>query len=71
MNLSGVQRLRRVAEHRQSTCRLPARLLVALFARAHGAEVHVLGRDADQLSLARTLGFDGTWTRAALPARWT
>jgi threonine dehydrogenase-like Zn-dependent dehydrogenase len=46
-------------------------LLAAMFGRAQGAEVHLLGRDPDQLSLAAALGFAGRWTRAALPAaRW-
>ena len=38
-------------------------LLVALFARARGLDVHLLGRDEDTLRLARDLGFD-----TALPA---
>ncbi|GLW97882.1 alcohol dehydrogenase catalytic domain-containing protein [Microtetraspora sp. NBRC 16547] len=42
-------------------------LLVALFARAHGADVHLMGRDDTQLRLARSLGFVGTWTRDTLP----
>ncbi|RVX47677.1 D-arabinose 1-dehydrogenase-like Zn-dependent alcohol dehydrogenase [Nonomuraea polychroma] len=43
-------------------------LLVALFARARGAEVHLMGRDEDGLRLARRLGFDDAWTRPSLPA---
>ncbi|WP_188197683.1 zinc-dependent alcohol dehydrogenase [Nonomuraea sp. SYSU D8015] len=43
-------------------------LLVALFARARGAEVHLMGRDDDGLRLARRLGFDDAWTRPSLPA---
>ncbi|MEV0383215.1 alcohol dehydrogenase catalytic domain-containing protein [Nonomuraea sp. NPDC050643] len=43
-------------------------LLAALFARAEGFEVHLLGRDHDGLRLARTLGFAGAWTRPDLPA---
>lgn len=35
-------------------------LLVAMFARARGAEVHLLGRDEETLGLARRLGFDTT-----------
>ena len=42
-------------------------LLVALFGRAHGAEVHLLGREPHQLDLARALGFADVWTRDALP----
>nr|WP_276610752.1 zinc-binding dehydrogenase [Kineococcus siccus] len=42
-------------------------LLCALFARARGAETHVLGRDAPSLDLARRLGFAGTWTADDLP----
>ena len=42
-------------------------LLVALFGRAHGAEVHLLGREPEQLGLARTLGFTEVWTRETLP----
>jgi threonine dehydrogenase-like Zn-dependent dehydrogenase len=44
-------------------------LLAAMFGRAQGAEVHLLGREPDQLSLAGRLGFDGRWTRDTLPAR--
>lgn len=42
-------------------------LLTALFARADGAEVHLMGQDEPRLLLARHLGFDRTWTRASLP----
>jgi threonine dehydrogenase-like Zn-dependent dehydrogenase len=42
-------------------------LLVALFLRAAGAEVHLLGRDEPTLTFARTLGFTGAWTRDTLP----
>ncbi|MEU1973072.1 alcohol dehydrogenase catalytic domain-containing protein [Microbacterium sp. NPDC019599] len=42
-------------------------LLSALFARAAGAEVHVLGRSERSLAFARTLGFDGVWTEEQLP----
>jgi threonine dehydrogenase-like Zn-dependent dehydrogenase len=40
-------------------------LLVALFARAEGVEVHLMGLHTSQL--ARTLGFTGVWTRPTLP----
>jgi threonine dehydrogenase-like Zn-dependent dehydrogenase len=42
-------------------------LLVALFARAAGAEVHLLGRPDGSLGFARTLGFAHTWTEDDLP----
>jgi threonine dehydrogenase-like Zn-dependent dehydrogenase len=42
-------------------------LLVALFAQAQGAEVHLMGRSERSLSFARSLGFDGVWTEDALP----
>ena len=43
-------------------------LLVAMFARAAGAEVHLLGHSRRTLDFARTLGFDNAWTEADLPA---
>lgn len=43
-------------------------LLAALFARAGGAEVHLMGRDEPSLRPAAGLGFDGVWTRDSLPA---
>ena len=43
-------------------------LLVAMFARAAGAEVHLMGRSARSLDFARTLGFDGVWAAGELPA---
>ena len=43
-------------------------LLVALFARALGAEVHLIGQTARSLAFARTLGFDGVWSSDVLPA---
>ncbi|SDY55619.1 zinc-dependent alcohol dehydrogenase [Herbiconiux ginsengi] len=43
-------------------------LLSALFARAEGAEVHVLGRDPEALELARSLGVAGAWTQDELPS---
>jgi 2-desacetyl-2-hydroxyethyl bacteriochlorophyllide A dehydrogenase len=42
-------------------------LLVALFALADGAEVHVVGPSDDSLALAKTLGVHGTWTETTLP----
>jgi threonine dehydrogenase-like Zn-dependent dehydrogenase len=42
--------------------------LAAQFARAAGAEVHVLGEREPSLSFARSLGIDGVWTAADLPA---
>jgi threonine dehydrogenase-like Zn-dependent dehydrogenase len=43
-------------------------LLVAAFARADGAEVHLMGKSTASLEFARTLGFTGTWLRSELPA---
>jgi threonine dehydrogenase-like Zn-dependent dehydrogenase len=46
-------------------------LLVAMFARAAGARVHLMGRSERSLAFASTLGFDGVWTEEQLPAlRW-
>jgi threonine dehydrogenase-like Zn-dependent dehydrogenase len=42
-------------------------LLVAMFLRAAGAEVHLLGRTANSLAFARTLGFEHVWTEDSLP----
>jgi 2-desacetyl-2-hydroxyethyl bacteriochlorophyllide A dehydrogenase len=42
-------------------------LLVAQFALAHGAEVHVMGRSQPSIEFARTLGVRGAWTSADLP----
>jgi threonine dehydrogenase-like Zn-dependent dehydrogenase len=42
-------------------------LLTAMFARAAGAEVHLLGLDAASLAFARDLGFEHAWTDADLP----
>jgi threonine dehydrogenase-like Zn-dependent dehydrogenase len=42
-------------------------LLVALFARAQGAEVHLMGNSARSLRYAQTLGFDGVWDAENLP----
>ena len=43
-------------------------LLVAMFARAMGTEVHLMGRSARSMDFARSLGFDGVWRRDDLPA---
>jgi threonine dehydrogenase-like Zn-dependent dehydrogenase len=42
-------------------------LLCAQFARAVGAEVHLMGRSERSLAFARELGFDGVWTEETLP----
>lgn len=42
-------------------------VLVAMFARAAGAEVHLMGRSRRSLDFARTLGFAGVWTAEHLP----
>jgi threonine dehydrogenase-like Zn-dependent dehydrogenase len=42
-------------------------LLTAKFARAAGAEVHVMGLSDESLAFARTLGFDNAWTEASVP----
>jgi threonine dehydrogenase-like Zn-dependent dehydrogenase len=42
-------------------------LLAALFARARGLEVHVLGVEPATIEFARSLGVDGAWTAADLP----
>jgi L-gulonate 5-dehydrogenase len=43
-------------------------LLVALFARAEGIEVHLLGRSERSMAFARGLGFEHVWTTGSLPA---
>jgi threonine dehydrogenase-like Zn-dependent dehydrogenase len=43
-------------------------LLVALFALARGAEVHVLGLSRESLDFARALGVHGAWTVDDLPS---
>ena len=43
-------------------------LLVAMFARAAGAEVHLLGRSRTALDFEKTLGFDGVWDDSTLPS---
>ena len=42
-------------------------LLVAMFLRAAGAEVHLMGRSDASLEFARSLGFDHLWTEDTLP----
>jgi threonine dehydrogenase-like Zn-dependent dehydrogenase len=42
-------------------------VLSAMFARAAGAEVHLMGRPDRSLPFARSLGFDGVWTASTLP----
>jgi threonine dehydrogenase-like Zn-dependent dehydrogenase len=42
-------------------------LLAAMFARADGAEVHLVGTSAESLSFARTLGFAHCWSEPELP----
>ncbi|WP_329222952.1 alcohol dehydrogenase catalytic domain-containing protein [Streptomyces sp. NBC_01485] len=42
-------------------------LLVAMFLRAAGAEVHLMGATDDSLAFARGLGFDHVWTGASVP----
>jgi threonine dehydrogenase-like Zn-dependent dehydrogenase len=42
-------------------------LLCGLFARAQGAEVHLLGQTPESLEFARSLGFHDVWTAADLP----
>jgi threonine dehydrogenase-like Zn-dependent dehydrogenase len=42
-------------------------LLTAMFLRADGADVHLLGESAASIAFARTLGFDQAWTTADLP----
>ena len=43
-------------------------LLVALFARAEGVEVHLVGRSERSMAFARGLGFENVWTTGSLPA---
>ncbi|MCT9077490.1 zinc-dependent alcohol dehydrogenase [Streptomyces fulvoviolaceus] len=42
-------------------------LLVAMFLRAAGAEVHLMGRTDDSLSFARELGFTHVWAQDSVP----
>jgi threonine dehydrogenase-like Zn-dependent dehydrogenase len=44
-------------------------LLVAEFARAQAAEVHLMGHSEQATEFARTLGFAGVWLRDDLPTR--
>ncbi len=41
--------------------------LVALFLRASGAEVHLMGVPGPSLDFVRSLGFDNAWTESTLP----
>jgi threonine dehydrogenase-like Zn-dependent dehydrogenase len=43
-------------------------LLCAMFARARGANVHLMGRSEKSRAFARSLGFDEVWEEARLPA---
>jgi threonine dehydrogenase-like Zn-dependent dehydrogenase len=42
-------------------------LLAAVFARAAGAEVHLMGRSEMSFGFARSLGFEHAWTADNLP----
>jgi threonine dehydrogenase-like Zn-dependent dehydrogenase len=42
--------------------------LTALFLRAAGAEVHLMGRTPDSLASARALGFEHTWAEGGVPS---
>ncbi|KUO17751.1 alcohol dehydrogenase [Streptomyces dysideae] len=42
-------------------------LLVAMFVRAAGAEVHLMGRTDSSLAFARDLGFEHVWAEDAVP----
>lgn len=42
-------------------------LLVAMFLRAAGSEVHLMGVAESSLDFARSLGFEHAWTEASLP----
>jgi threonine dehydrogenase-like Zn-dependent dehydrogenase len=42
-------------------------LLAAMFARAAGAEVHLMGRSDASMEFARSLGFEHAWTEDTLP----
>jgi threonine dehydrogenase-like Zn-dependent dehydrogenase len=43
-------------------------LLAAMFLRAQGVEVHLMGRSDRSLEFARGLGFEFVWTEERLPA---
>ncbi|MFH9063232.1 zinc-binding dehydrogenase [Streptomyces coeruleorubidus] len=42
-------------------------LLVAMFLRASGAEVHLMGATESSLAFARSLGFEHVWTEGSVP----
>jgi threonine dehydrogenase-like Zn-dependent dehydrogenase len=42
-------------------------LLVAMFLRASGAEVHIMGTTQASLDFARSLGFEDTWLESKMP----
>jgi threonine dehydrogenase-like Zn-dependent dehydrogenase len=42
-------------------------MLAAMFARAAGAEVHLMGRSEESLAYARSVGFEHVWTEENLP----
>jgi threonine dehydrogenase-like Zn-dependent dehydrogenase len=42
-------------------------LLVAMFARAAGADVHLMGRSERSLTFARSIGFEQSWREDSLP----
>ncbi|MFJ7773047.1 zinc-binding dehydrogenase [Streptomyces sp. NPDC097107] len=42
-------------------------LLVAMFARAGGADVHIMGKEQSSLDFAGTLGFERLWREDTLP----
>jgi 2-desacetyl-2-hydroxyethyl bacteriochlorophyllide A dehydrogenase len=42
-------------------------LLTAMFIRAGGAEVHLMGRTQSELEFARSLGFEHVWNEETLP----
>ena len=42
-------------------------LLTAMFVRATGADVHLMGVSEESLEFARTLGFDNVWAEHSLP----
>jgi threonine dehydrogenase-like Zn-dependent dehydrogenase len=44
-------------------------LLAAMFARAAGAEVHLMGRSEKSLGFARSIGFEHVWTEDSLPGQ--
>lgn len=42
-------------------------LLTAMFLRAQGVEVHLMGREPESLEFARALGFGNSWLDTAMP----